>query len=72
MMARNPAAYAAEPFGKATASQAPTAPRQLPVLVLALAFGLFAGIVGALVVPRRSRHAPESPRDALETPWPAT
>lgn len=72
MMARNPAAYAAEPFGKATASQAPTSPRQLPVLVVALAFGLFAGIVGALVVPRRSRHAPESPRHTTESPWPAT
>lgn len=55
MMARNPAAYAAESFGKATASQAPTSPRQLPILILALALGGFVGIIGALVAPRRAR-----------------
>jgi hypothetical protein len=55
MMARNPAAYAAEPFGKVSVSDKPTSPRQIPVLALALMLGLAIGIGGALVVPRRHR-----------------
>lgn len=54
MTASNPAAFAAEPFGGAVVSAQPTAPRQLPVLVLALMFGIAAGIGLALLVPRRT------------------
>ncbi len=55
MMARNPAAYAAEPFGKVSVSDRPTSPRQLPVLALALLLGLAMGVAGALIVPRRRK-----------------
>jgi hypothetical protein len=57
MMARNPAAYAAEPFGKATAGLTPSSPRQLPTLVVATGLGLFFGVILALAVPRRRRSA---------------
>ena len=57
MMARNPAAYAAEPFGIATAGATPSSPRQLPTLVVATALGLFLGAVLALALPRRRRAA---------------
>ncbi len=53
MMARNPAAYAAEPFGPVTASPRPTSPHQLPVLLLALFGGAAGGLALALIVPRR-------------------
>jgi hypothetical protein len=55
MLARNPAAYAAERFGPITASPQPTSPRQVPVLIVALVFGAFLGVVAALLVPRRQR-----------------
>jgi hypothetical protein len=57
MLARNPAAYASERFGPVTATPQPTAPRQLPVLVAALMLGLGAGVVAALVLPRRGQRA---------------
>lgn len=55
MMARNPAAYAAEPFGIATAGITPASPRQLPTLVVAVGLGLFFGVILALALPRRRR-----------------
>jgi hypothetical protein len=54
MTASNPAPFAAEPFGKANASTQPTSPRQLPILVLALLFGAVAGVMLALLIPRRA------------------
>jgi hypothetical protein len=56
MLAHNPAAYAAERFGPITGTPQPTAPRQLPVLAVALVLGTFVGVVAALVVPRRQRR----------------
>jgi len=55
MMARNPAAYAAEPFGIATAGVTPASPRQLPTLVVAVGVGLFFGVILALALPHRRR-----------------
>jgi hypothetical protein len=57
MLARNPAAFAAEPFGSITTSPRPIRPRQLPTLALGLAAGLLAGLVLAVLVPRRRRAA---------------
>nr|WP_310523663.1 Wzz/FepE/Etk N-terminal domain-containing protein [Polymorphobacter sp.] len=54
MMARNPAAFAAETFGQIGASSTPTSPRQVPILTLALALGLIFGLVLALVIPRKT------------------
>lgn len=56
MLARNPAAYAAERFGPITATPQPTSPRQIPVLVTALMLGLGVGVVAAFVLPRRRQH----------------
>lgn len=55
MMSRNPAAYAAEPFGIATAGNTPASPRQLPTLVIAIGLGLFFGVILALALPHRRR-----------------
>jgi hypothetical protein len=57
MLARNPAAYAAERFGPVTATPQPTSPRQIPVLVVALMLGLGAGVGAALLLPRRRQPA---------------
>ncbi len=57
MMARNPAAYAAEPFGTATAGLNPSSPRQVPTLIVAVFFGAFLGAILALALPRRTRTA---------------
>jgi uncharacterized protein involved in exopolysaccharide biosynthesis len=53
MTASNPAPFAAEPFGAAVVSPQPTAPRQLPLLVLAVLFATVTGVALALLVPRR-------------------
>jgi hypothetical protein len=55
MTARNPAPYAAETFGPATASDRPTAPRQSPIMAVALVLGLITGAIAALIIPRRKR-----------------
>lgn len=52
---RNPAAYAAEPFGAVTVSPGPTKPRPLPIAVAALVLGCGLGAALALLVPRRQR-----------------
>ena len=49
MLARNPAPYATQRFGAATASREPVSPRQGLVLLLALVFGLVLGALLALV-----------------------
>lgn len=55
MLARNPAAYAAEPFGAITSSAAPVQPRQMPLLLLGLMAGLGLAALLALLVPPRRR-----------------
>lgn len=54
MTASNPAAFAAELFGRPTVSPRPTAPRQFLALGLALVFGSLTGALLALVIPRRT------------------
>jgi hypothetical protein len=54
MTASNPAPFAAEPFGAATVSAQPTAPRQLPILLVSVILGALAGTMLALFVPRRA------------------
>lgn len=57
MMLVNAAApYAAEPFGPATASPRPTAPRPIPVLVGATVAGLIAGLALAALLGRRGER----------------
>ena len=53
LLARNPAAYAAESFGKPSVSAVPTSPRQVPILAVAMLFGALVGVLLALIVPRR-------------------
>lgn len=53
MMANNPAAFAAEPFGDIAASSSPTKPRQLPILLVAVVLGLLVGVVLAVLLPRK-------------------
>jgi hypothetical protein len=55
MTAKNPAPFAAEPFGTAVVSAKPTAPRQLPVLIIAMLFGVIIGVALALLIPRRGQ-----------------
>lgn len=54
MMASNPAAFAAEPFGDIAASPNPTKPRQLPILAVATLLGALLGIILAVLLPRRT------------------
>jgi uncharacterized protein involved in exopolysaccharide biosynthesis len=54
MAASNPAPFAAEPFGSAVVSPQPTAPRQIPLLLLALVLGTAVGVALALLIPRRA------------------
>jgi len=55
MLANSQAPYAANPFGVATASTAPTKPRQVPLLIAGLVGGLLLGAAIALLLgqPRR-------------------
>jgi hypothetical protein len=55
MTARNPAPFAAEPFGTVVVSEKPTAPRQLPMLILAMLFGAIITAALAIIIPRRGQ-----------------
>jgi hypothetical protein len=55
MTAKNPAPFAAEPFGTVVVSERPTAPRQMPVLILAMLFGALIAAALALVLPRQGQ-----------------
>jgi len=55
VLARNPAAFAAEPFGQIAVSTVPTRPRQLPVLAAGLGLGLLLALALAVLMPARRR-----------------
>ncbi len=57
MLVRNPAAYAAEPFGAITQSPLPTSPRPIIISAAAILLGAGLGVVVALLVPPRRRMA---------------
>ena len=56
MLANSLAPYAANPFGVAVATTAPTTPRQVPLLLAGLFGGLIAGIAAALLLGPRRRN----------------